>query len=60
MGSKEQLEALKQVLGDTFWTAAVPNKAAADAQAARRMASGRPACTFENEGRWVVAWGVRA
>ena len=50
---------LTEVLGSDHWTAQVADETAANNQAARRIASGRPAVSFNEDGKWFVAWGVR-
>ena len=50
---------LAEVLGTDFWTAEVLTEQAANNQAAQRLAAGRPAVSFNDNGKWFVAWGVR-
>lgn len=50
---------LTEVLGATHWVAQVADETSANNQAAQRLAAGRPAVSYSDNGKWFVAWGVR-
>lgn len=54
-----KMDELADVLGAEFWTAQVADETSANNQAAQRLAAGRPAVSYQEQGKWFVAWGVR-
>jgi hypothetical protein len=50
---------LQAILGETFWAFGFDTQSAATKTACLKIAAGRPALTFTNDGVHYAAWGLK-